>query len=155
MQVNMTPIKRFAGLTASKKRCEEELRAIKDEMSSLEPAVLSELLENQVDRVPMTTDEGDRITLFIHRQAWARPVDGDKDLVVKTLKRCGLSDLVSESYNTNSLSAYIRERLANGHDLQPTLKAVIRVDEVTSIRGKRSPLSTETQTAKAMRNQRG
>jgi len=63
--------------------------------------------------------------------------------------------LVSESYNANSLSAYVRERLADGQSLQPTLKEVIRVDEVTSIRGKRSPLSAESQTAKAMRNQRG
>jgi|7_EtaG_2_1085326.scaffolds.fasta_scaffold26792_2 hypothetical protein len=153
--MNMEIVRRFAELTAEKKKAEERLRAIKDEMGALEPAVLSELVENQVDRMPMTTNDGDRITIFIHKQAWARPVDGDKEAVVRTLKRCGLSDLVSESYNANSLSAYVRERLADGQSLQPTLKEVIRVDEVTSIRGKRSPLSAESQTAKAMRNQRG
>ena len=153
--MNMDVVRRFAELTAEKKKTEDRLRAIKDEMGALEPAVLSELVENQVDRMPMTTDDGDRITIFIHKQAWARPIDGDKGAVVRTLKRCGLSDLVSESYNANSLSAYVRERLADGQSLQPTLKKVLRVDEVTSIRGKRSPLSTESQTAKAMRNQRG
>ena len=153
--MNMEIIKRFAELTAEKKKAEEKLRAIKDELSGIEPTLLQELIENQVDRLPVTTDDGDRITVFIHTQAGARPVDGDKEAVVRTLKKCGMSDFVQETYNTNSLSAYVRERLAHGQDLQPTLKEVSRVDEVTSIRGKRSPLSAESQTAKAMRNLRG
>ena len=153
--MNMDIIRRFAELTAEKKKAQERLRAIKDEMGGIEPALLQELIENQVDRLPVTTDDGDRITVFIHKQAWARPVDGDKEAVVRTLKKCGMSDFVQETYNTNSLSAYVRERLANGQELQPTLSKVIRVDEVTSIRGKRSPLATESQTAKAMKNLRG
>tara|TARA_R110000824_G_scaffold212829_2_gene399146 strand:- start:203 stop:664 length:462 start_codon:yes stop_codon:yes gene_type:complete len=153
--MNMEIVKQFALLTARKKKLEDELRSVKDEMAAIEPAILQELVDNQLDRLPVVTGGGDRITVFIHRQAWVRPKDGNKEAVVKTLKKCGLSDFVSESYNTNSLSAYVRERLANGLDLQPTLKAVVRIDEVTSIRGKRSPASSDSQTAKAMRNLRG
>ena len=153
--MNMEIIKQFASLTARKKKLEDGLRAVKDEMSNIEPALLQELLDNQLDRLPVTTEDGDRITVFIHRQAWARPKDGNKEAVVAALKDCGLSDFVSESYNTNSLSAYVRECLANGQELQPELKETVRVDEVTSIRGKRSPVSSDSQTAKAMRNLRG
>ena len=153
--MNMDIVKEFAALTARKKKLEDGLRSVKDEMSSLEPVLLQELTDNQLDRLPVTTDDGDRITVFTHRQLWARAKDGDKEAVVKTLKDCGLADFVSESYNTNSLSAYVRECLANGDELPTELNKVVRVDEVTSIRGKRSPASSDSQTAKAMRNLRG
>ena len=152
--MDMKKARRCAELIARKRAVENELRSIKDEINELEPSLIQELIEDQVDRLPIKVGD-DRVTLYIHRQLWVRPKDGDKDAVIQTLKRCGLSDFVSEGYNTNSLSAYVRERIGNGQPLQPTLAEVVRVDESVSIRGRRSPASSDSQTAKAMRNLRG
>ena len=152
--MDMKKARRCAELIARKRTVEDELRSIKDEINELEPSLIQDLIEDQVDRLPIKVGD-DRVTLYIHRQLWVKPKDGDKGAVIRTLKRCGLSDFVSEGYNTNSLSAYVRERIGNGQPLQPTLAEVVRVDESVSIRGRRSPASSDSQTAKAMRNLRG
>jgi len=151
--MDMDIAKQFASLIAEKRRLEDQLRATKDQIASLEPSLLNELTEAQVDRLPIKVGN-ERVTLYIHRQLWAKPADGDKARVADVLKRCGLSDFVQEQYNTSSLSAYVRERLANGQQLQPTLREALHLDEVVSIRGRRSPVSEESQTAKAMKTTR-
>ena len=140
----------YASVIATKRRLEDELRAAKDEIASLEESVRNMLQENQVDRLPVTVGT-EKVTLYLHRQLWAKPKGGDKMNLMSVLKRCGLSDLVQEQYNTSSLSAYVRERLANGQKLQPTLTEALTLDEVVSVRGRRSPASSSSKTAKAMK----
>ena len=146
--MNMTLFKEFAALVAEKRRLEDGLRKAKDEIASLESNLLNEMQENQIDRLPVKVGS-ETVTLYIHRQLWARPTEGNKANLVRTLKTCGMSDFVQEQYNTSSLSAYIRERLANGQKLQPTLSQALDLDEVVSIRGRRSPASSNSKTAKA------
>ena len=141
---------KYASVIATKRRLEDELRAAKDEIASLEESVRNMLQENQVDRLPVTVGT-EKVTLYLHRQLWAKPKGGDKMNLMSVLKRCGLSDLVQEQYNTSSLSAYVRERLANGQKLQPTLTEALTLDEVVSVRGRRSPASSSSKTAKAMK----
>ena len=141
---------KYASVIATKRRLEDELRAAKDEIASLEESVRNMLQENQVDRLPVTVGT-EKVTLYLHRQLWAKPKGGDKMNLMSVLKRCGLSDLVQEQYNTSSLSAYVRERLANGQKLQPTLTEALTLDEVVSVRGRRSPASRSSKTAKAMK----
>lgn len=151
--MNLNLAKKVGDLIARKRSLEDDLRAVKDEIESLEPELLNEFLEAQMDRLQVPVGTG-KITLYIHRIMWAKPKDGDREAVVATLKRCGLSDLVSENYNSSTLSAYVRERLADGEALQPTLDAVIETEEVVSIRGRRSPTTSDSKTAKAMKTLR-
>ena len=143
----------YASVIAKKRRLEDELRAAKDQIASLEESVRNMLQENQVDRLPVTVGN-EKVTLYIHRQLWAKPKGGDKAALMGVLKRCGLSDLVQEQYNTSSLSAYVRERLADGQQLQPTLSEALVLDEVVSVRGRRSPAASSSKTAKAMKTVR-
>jgi len=149
--MDMNLAKQVATLIAEKRRLEDSLRAVKDSISALEPELLNELMEQQMDRLHITVEGGEKITLYIHRVLWAKPKNGDRQSVVATLKHCGLSDFVTENYNSNTLSAYVRERLAGGDHLEPTLDDVIQLDEVISIRGRRSSSSPESLTAKAAR----
>ena len=141
---------KYASAIANKRRLEDEIRASKDEIASLEESVRNMLQENQIDRLPVTVGT-DKVTLYIHRQLWAKPKGGDKATLMGVLKRCGLSALVQEQYNTSSLSAYVRERLANGQQLQPTLEEALVLDEVISVRGRRSSAQSDSKTAKAMK----
>lgn len=151
--MNMAAVKVLAGLIAKKRSLEESLRSVKDEIADMEPEIISDMIDNQIDRMPVRVGD-DSVTIYIHRQLWAKPKDGDKDEVVRVLKRCGMADFVQENYNTNSLSAYVRERLGTGQQLQPTLRDALHLDEVVSIRGRRSPASSDSKTAKAMKTLR-
>jgi hypothetical protein len=148
--MDMNLAKQVATLIAEKRKLEDSLRAVKDQIAEREPTLLNELIEEQMDRLHVTVD-GERITLYIHKIMWAKPRGRDRELVVKTLKSCGMSDFVTENYNSNSLSAYVRERLSNGTQLQPTLAAALELEEVVSIRGRRSSSAPESKTAKAMK----
>lgn len=149
--MDMELAREYATAIAYKKKLEEQLGSIKDKIARLEDSVMNMMQEEQLDRLPINLGL-DTVTLFVHRQLWAKPKDGDKERVVRTLKEVGLGDLVAESYNTNSLSAYVREQLANGEDLEPELSEVIDISEVASVRGRRTPNTDDSLTAKAIRN---
>tara|TARA_R110000744_G_scaffold215563_1_gene334361 strand:+ start:130 stop:588 length:459 start_codon:yes stop_codon:yes gene_type:complete len=148
--MNMKLAKQVATLIAEKRGLEDSLRAVKDDIAKLEPELLNMLMEEQMDRLHITVGD-EKVTLYIHKILWAKPKDGDRQAVIDTLVRCGLSEFVQENYNSNSLSAYVRERLANGQQLQPTLADAVSLEEVVSIRGRRSPATSESTTAKAMK----
>ena len=148
--MNMKLIRAHAKLIAQKLQLDDELRDLQRQISATEPEVREEMLAEQIDKLPLIVD-GEAITLHFRTELWAKPVDGDKAAVVRVLKKCGLSDYVSESYNTGSLSAYVRDRLGNDMPLQPTLAEVLLLDEVTKVRGRRSPTAQDSKTAKAMR----
>ncbi len=148
--MDMKLAKEYASAIADKRRLEDQLRAAKDTIANLESGMLNEMQESQVDRLPIVVG-GEKVTLYIHRQLWAKPKGGDKKNLMQVLKRCGLTDFVQEQYNTSSLSAYVRERLANGLKLQPTLDSALTLSEVISVRGRRSQAASSSQTAKAMK----
>jgi len=89
-------------------------------------------------------------TVYIHRQLWSKNM-GDSSETVIALKESGLNDLVEEKFNSNRLSAYIRE-VAKEHTvlsgippscteirelLPKPLQAVIDVTERISLRVRR------------------
>ena len=148
--MNMDIIRAHAALVARKLQLDDDLREVNRKIAETEPEVRTEMLDHQIDKLPITVD-GESITLHFRTELWAKPIDGDKAAVVKVLKTCGLGDYVSETYNTSSLSAYVRDRLGDDLPLQPTLASVLKLDEVTKVRGRRSPAAHDSKTAKAMR----
>tara|TARA_R110000751_G_scaffold14829_1_gene48033 strand:- start:233 stop:691 length:459 start_codon:yes stop_codon:yes gene_type:complete len=148
--MDMKLAKEYAKAISDKRGLEDQLSTVKDQIASLERSILNEMQENQIDRLPINLGH-EKVTLYIHKQLWAKPKGGDRQAVIDTLLHCGLSDLVQDNYNSNSLSAYVRERLADGQKLQPTLEKVIDLTEVISVRGRRSSASSTSKTAAAMK----
>ena len=147
--MDMKTARRFAALVAKKKRAEADLKAAKEEMAELEPVVLQMLTDEGLKDLKMTVD-GMGVTLYPHTMLWAFPKEGDRPGVVRALKRARLGDFVKEDYNTSTFSAWVRERLANGQDLPPTIAEVIEVQEQVTLRGRRTPASPESKSAKAI-----
>ena len=77
-------------------------------------------------------------TVYVERKLWAKAKDGDKAAVCKALKRARLGDYVEETFNTNSLSAYVRELDREDRPLPPSLREVLEVSEVFKLRTRRS-----------------
>lgn len=148
--MDMNLAKQFGSMIARKREIEDELRAVKSEIAALEPLLLEEMRNNQMERLSVNTGSGS-VTLYTHKMLVAKPKDGDRLQVVETLKSNGLADLVSENYNSNTLSAYVREHLANGEMLPAPLAEVIETEEIVSVRGRRSAASSESKTAAAVR----
>ena len=73
-------------------------------------------------------------TVYLHRQLWARAKDGNKEAVIHALKGTELEDMVQETFNTNTLSAWVRECEREGRAIPETLKDTLAITEDFSVR---------------------
>jgi len=138
---------RYAGLFATKKNMEDELKGIEAELRHLEDVLLEEFLAEGMERARV-----DGVTIYIERQLWAKVPEGVlRPDVVRALEASGLDSFIT--YNSLTLSSYIRElaRLGSGEDhpsaeaalhalfvAQPNLAGLVDVEERVTIRGKRT-----------------
>ena len=117
----MTNAKRLVTRIGIREDLDDQLATIKEEIGQLQQSLIDAIEE---ERFPNGGKVGGR-TLFIKRTLWAGVVKGHtKDDVCKALRDADLGDYVSETFNTNSLSAYVRDvaREAKGDttiDLSP------------------------------------
>jgi len=99
-------VNRFIELDEQRKAKEGEVDAIKEELKLLEP-LLMERFEN-AGMQSMKSRSG--VTVYISRKLWASPKEGNHAGLVAALQSIGLNDMVKTQCNTQTLSAYIRER---------------------------------------------
>jgi hypothetical protein len=103
----MDKLKRFAELSRKAKVIKADADAVNDEMKQLESIILMAFEREGVQNMKV-----DGMTLYLHSQVWASAKDGDKDGAMQALKANGLGHFVQESFNTQTLSAWVRERQA-------------------------------------------
>lgn len=148
--MNTDLIKEYAKLQIEKNEAAERTKAIGARMTEIADQVRGELVDNEVQNVPVTV-KGQRMSVHLKRLVWAKPAEGiTRDEVGDVLKHCGLSWMVKENWNANSLSGYVRERLAAGQTLQPTLSAVLEVGEKVDVVASKVTVS-ESKSAAASR----
>ena len=78
--------------------------------------------------------------MYLDKTIWASPiddVDGTKNGAHQALKRARLGYMVKTNVNAQTLSAYVRERVNDGKELFPSIKAWINVTEKPSVRVRR------------------
>jgi hypothetical protein len=75
--------------------------------------------------------------LYIHRQIWARPLDGDYAHACKVLREIGLESFVKGTWNINTMSAYVREQAELGGELSKRFTEVFKVDEEFQVRARK------------------
>jgi hypothetical protein len=131
--MNAEQLRTYVNLEQQRLDLEAQIDAIKKETAELEAALLPQFEQDAIDRISI-----DGRTVYVERKLWAKAKDGDKPAVCKALKRSRLGDYVEETYNTNSLSAYIRELDREGKQLSPSLATVLDISEVFKLRTRRS-----------------
>jgi hypothetical protein len=117
---------------------QRELGAAHDEVKAaadlLEQELLDEFAQQGVDNIRV-----DGHTVYLHRQTWASPSTGhDSTDVVAALKAAGLDHMVAERYNSNTLSAYVRELVREDAELPASLQAVVQTTDKFSLRVRRA-----------------
>lgn len=144
-------IKRLAELQQKKKDLEDYLGIIKHHMKELESEVMEAFLDEGLQKftVSITTENGNTVdrTLYLHRQVWAgyrQNETGDgKAQLTQSLEQEGLGYLTKKDFNTNSLSAWLRE-FDDGDDDPEALRAKlpegiqdkIKISEVYQIKSR-------------------
>ena len=136
--MNIDLAREYAQLLAEKRELEEGVRGKNEELRRLEESLLTELMDNEMDSLPLNLPNGKKMTLYIHSQKWAKAKDGNRDAVVAALNAEGLTEFVSTNYNTNTLSAYVREQGKNGEEIPTGLTEVLDIATVRSLRGRSS-----------------
>ncbi len=101
--MNMQQLREFVSLENRKKDLDAELKAVKQQLDELEDALIPQFIEDGVQR--MTVDGR---TVSIQQDMYASPLN-DRDEVVDALKQSELGQYVAENYNSNSLTAFVRE----------------------------------------------
>jgi hypothetical protein len=116
--------KRYVALMDRRKELERELENVKEDMTRIEGPIIDQMLENGMQRVTL-----DGRTLSIRTERWPkfRPGMGQEQLQV-ALRECGLSYLIKETVNSNSLRSAMIEAQDNG-GIPEALSAVSELTE--------------------------
>jgi hypothetical protein len=101
--MNMEQLKEFVCLENRKRDLDAELKGVKARLDELEEALVPQFIEDGLTKATV-----DGRTVSLAQEIYASPLDG-RERVVEALKASELAQYVSENYNTNSLSAFVRE----------------------------------------------
>lgn len=136
----------LAKLIHERRRLDAELDSIKRQCGEFEEIALERMMESGIQNVKV-----DGLTLYIHRQLWAKCAveDGEDsttayDRACNALVEAGLPEFVQRRFNVQSLSALFRER-AKQQDwetpedlLEDELRGVINVAEIYGLKSRKS-----------------
>lgn len=121
-------IKTFLDMDRQRKKMEMHLKDLKEKLARLMPQVEEELIQSGVDSLKI-----DGATISTRTQLWAKPKNGDYAAACEGLKLAGLGEFVAERFNTQTLSAYVRELAKDEKPLPEPLQEVIEVSEVVKV----------------------
>jgi hypothetical protein len=122
-------IEQFIELETERRELEARLKEVKEEIAPLHEQVLTYFEQTGTSKIKRSG-----LTLYVHRQLWASPIDGDYERGCAALKAAGLEDMVKESFNIHTLSAYIRELERMGEPIPETFEGAIQTEETFQIR---------------------
>lgn len=120
---------RLKTLKEEKKQKEIELRNIGDMLTEIEAALAEFMTLNET---PNFTHGGTSFSLKTSLKASA--VSGKKEELYSSLKNAGYGDLVVETVNPSSLSAFVKEQISeNENELPEWLNGLINIFEKNTV----------------------
>lgn len=120
--MNGTLLEEIVEIDRARKRLKGELDALNDARAIIEEQLLTEW---EMESVTSTKVSG--VTIYLHSQKWATPKNGNRQAVVGVLELLGMEEFVT--FNTQTLSSYVRGLEKEGEELPPELAEVIEVRE--------------------------
>lgn len=116
-----------------------ELRAEKDALNARSKAVNAdiekveaELVEAMLNEEMQKFDRNGQL-FYLSTRTYASPVAQRAEELHRWLKNNGYEDLVKETVNANTLSAFVREQLKEAEQLPPALAELLNVYEKTGV----------------------
>ena len=116
-------------LKETKKYAEQELKEITEEIERVDAALAERMISTETQNF---TRNGTMFCLTNSTRASAAA--GRKDALFEALRAAGYGDLVYETVNANSLSAFVEEQTTENDDvLPPWLDGLVTVFEKTTV----------------------
>ena len=116
-------------LKETKKRLEDELKAVGLEIDRVDAALAERMISTETQNF---TRNGTMFCLTNTTRASAAA--GRKDELFAALRAAGFGDLVYETVNANSLSAFVKEQTTENEDVLPQwLDGLVNVFEKTTV----------------------
>lgn len=116
-------------LRDKKKQLENEVKEINTEIEKTEQELVQQMLEEE-----MQNFSRGGILFYLNTKTFASPVQEQKQKLFQILKDEGYGDLVYETVNSNSLSAFIKEQIEqNEGELPKWLDGLVNVYDKTTI----------------------
>ena len=135
MELNMYELaEQLKQLREEKKDVEQRVKKINAEIDKTEYALVQFMAETETQNF---TRAGMMFSLTTKTRASA--MAGRKDELYSALKENGFGDLVYETVNANSLSAFVKEQIFENQDTVPEwLNGLVNVYEQTSVSVRKS-----------------
>ena len=116
-------------LRETKKRLEDELKAVGLEIDRVDTSLAQRMSDTETQNF---TRNGTMFCLTSTTRASAAA--GRKDELFAALREAGFGDLVYETVNANSLSAFVKEQTTENEDVLPQwLDGLVNVFEKTTV----------------------
>ena len=116
-------------LKETKKRLEDELKTVGLEIDRVDAVLAQRMVDAETQNF---TRNGTMFCLISMTRASAAA--GRKDEPFEALREAGYGDLVYETVNANSLSAFVKEQTAENEDVLPQwLDGLVNVFEKTTV----------------------
>lgn len=135
MELNMYELaEQLKQLREEKKNAEQRVKDITAEIDKTEYALVQLMVETETQNFIRA---GTMFSLTTKTRASA--MAGRKDELYSALKENGFGDLVYETVNANSLSAFVKEQISENQDTVPEwLNGLVNVYEQTSVSVRKS-----------------
>lgn len=132
--MDLDDVHRYVELRRRQSELESEASGVKEEADQIEQRLLEDFAEQGVDRMSVNGH-----TVYLHRQLWARVPEGvTRAEVVEALEEAGLGHFVRRQYNTQTVSAWLRDLEREEEELPPELYGMIEGSERYSLRVRRA-----------------
>ena len=116
-------------LKETKKYADQELKEITEEIERVDAVLAERMISTETQNF---TRNGTMFCLINTTRASAAA--GRKDELFAALRAAGFGDLVYETVNANSLSAFVKEQTAENEDVLPNwLDGLVNVFEKTTV----------------------
>lgn len=118
----------LAELKDRKKALDDELKAVNARIAEVEEQLASKMVEEEIQSFQRSGK-----TFYVTTKVFASAVPERKVELFAWLKDHGFGDMVTETVNANTLSAWVREQLEESESLPEGLEELVNVYEKTSV----------------------
>lgn len=118
----------LAELKDRKKVLDDELKAINTRIAEVEEELANKMLTEEIQSFQRSGK-----TFYVTTKVFASAVPERKAKLFAWLKENGFGDMVTETVNANTLSAWVREQLEESESLPEGLEELVNVYEKTTV----------------------
>lgn len=118
----------LADLKRRKKELEDELKEVNAMIAKTDEELSTIMLEEELQSFNRNGQ-----TFYVNTKTYASAVPDKKHELFAWLKNHGYGDMVTETVNANTLSAWVREQLEESESLPEGLEELVNVYEKTTV----------------------